>query len=469
MELEFFGAAGEVTGSCHILRVNGKQLLLDCGMIQGSPEQEARNRDPFPFKAEDIDAVVLSHAHIDHSGRLPLLVKRGYRGPIYCHNATKDLCGILLEDSASLAERDAEWANRKRRQKKKHLDRPPVEPLYTVKEAKLTVNNLKSYRYHEKIEVLPGVTIRFQDAGHIIGSTSVEVWLQEEDEAKKIVFSGDLGQYDTPILHDPAVIEEADLVLMESTYGGRRHRDRQLTHDEIGEIITEAEHGKGNILIPAFAIGRSQEVLYTFGVNYEQWKMDRWHVFLDSPMAIKASEVYWDYTHLYDDKATKFRRDIHEMPPLDNLHLTCTPKESMVINRIRSGAIVIAGSGMCNGGRIRHHLRHNLDRKECHVVIVGYQAHGSLGRRLVDGEGEVRIGGKWTQVWAKIHTVGGLSAHADEGDLVRWFRGFRSRPPVWLVHGETRSAKALERKLQNEAGTQATVAQSGDVIDLRSI
>jgi len=463
MELEFFGASGEVTGSCHVIRINGMQFLLDCGMIQGSRKDEARNHDPFPFEPPEIDAVVLSHGHIDHSGRLPLLLKRGFRGPIHTHNATKDLLAILLEDSASLAERDAEYANRKRKNK------PPIEPLYTVKDARQVLGHLKGYRYRTKIEILPGVSIQFQDAGHIMGSTSVEVWLEENGVRRKLVFSGDLGQYETPILHDPAVIEEADLVLMESTYGGRRHRERNLTYEEMGEIISEADHDKGNILIPAFAIGRSQEVLYTLGRYYEPWRMDRWHVFLDSPMAIEASKVYWDYPHLYDDEATKFRKSVHEMPTLHNLHLTSSTAESMVINKVRSGAIVIAGSGMCTGGRIRHHLRHNIERKECHIIIVGYQAPHTLGRRLVDGEPEVKIKGQWLRVNAKVHTIGGLSAHGDENDLVRWFKGFKNKPPVWLVHGETKAARALEQKLQNEAGTQATVAKKGDKIDLAAI
>lgn len=463
MELEFFGAAGEVTGSCHILRVGSKQLLLDCGLIQGSRDQEARNRDPFPFDPAHIDAVVLSHAHIDHSGRLPLLVKRGFKGPIHAHNATKDLCNIMLEDSASLAVRDADYANKRRPNK------PPIEPLYTVADARKVLARFTGYRYRERHEILPGVAIRFQDAGHILGSTSVELWLSEGETSRKIVFSGDLGQYDTPILHDPAVIEEADMVLMESTYGGRRHRDRSLTHDEIGEIISIAEHDAGNILIPAFAIGRSQELLYTLGKNYEEWGLDRWHVFLDSPMAIEASHVYWDYPQLYDDEATKFRRNVSEMPRLKNLHLTKSTKESMVLNRVTSGAIIIAGSGMCNGGRIRHHLRHNIHKRECHVVFVGYQSPGTLGRRLVDGAKQVRIKGQELEVNAHIHTVGGLSAHGDENDLVRWYRSFNSRPPVWLVHGEPKSSKALEQKLQNEAGTRATRASPGEVIDLATL
>ena len=462
MELEFFGAAGEVTGSCHIVRINGKQFLLDCGMIQGRRKDEARNQDPFPFEARDIDAVVLSHAHIDHSGRLPLLAKRGFTGPIYTHNASKDLCGILLEDSASLGERDAERTNRRRERRGK----PPVEPLYTVQDARQVLKQLNGVRYREVVEILPGVKICFQDAGHIIGSCSVEVWLEENGVKKKLVFSGDLGQYDTPILHDPSVIDQADIVLMESTYGGRTHRDRDLTYEEIGEVIQMAQHEKGNILIPAFAIGRSQDVLYALGRNYEEWGMENWHVFLDSPMAIEASEVYWDYPHLYDDEATKFRKGIHEMPTLNNLHLTKTPEESMVINRVKSGALIIAGSGMCNGGRILHHLKHNLWRNQCHVIFTGYQANGSLGRRLIDGAGDVKIHGERVKVNAKIHTVGGLSAHADEVDLTKWVSAIKNSPDIYLVHGETRAANDLKVKLDRETGSQVFVADSGRVIKL---
>jgi len=465
MELEFFGAAGEVTGSCHIVRIGNHQILLDCGMIQGSRKDEARNRDAFPFDPKQIDAVVLSHGHIDHSGRLPLLVKRGFSGPIYTQNATKDLCPILLEDSARLGENDAKYENRRRA--RKGLE--PIEPLYSHNDARDALKGLIGLPYREKKEILPGVTICFRDAGHIIGSAIVEVWLKEDGVEKKIVFSGDLGQRDAPILHDPAEIEEADLVLMESTYGNRLHRDQQLTIDEIGEVIKEARHDRGNILIPAFAIGRSQNVLYMFGKHFDEWDLGRWHVFLDSPMAIKASKVYWDYPHLYDEEATKLRRKTNEMPGLSNLHLTQATEESMAINRIKSGAIVLAGSGMCNGGRIVHHLKHNVWRKECHVMIVGYQAYGSTGRRLVEGERYIKIHGEAIRVAAKIHTVGGLSAHGDKGDLAQWVGSFKQKPPVYLVHGEKKSAKAFQEKLQQEMGLQATVAQTGQVINLASL
>jgi metallo-beta-lactamase family protein len=416
MHIEFYGATSGITGSCHILRANGQLLLLDCGLLQGRREVEAGNREPFPFSPDEISAVVLSHGHIDHSGRIPLLVKQGYRGPIYAQNATADLCEILLEDSASLQERDAEYENKWR--------------------------------------------------GHIMGSSSVEVWLNENGVQRKIVFSGDLGQYDTPILNDPAVIREADHVLIESTYGNRRHRDRQMTVDEIGEIISAASHQHGNLLIPAFAVGRSQEILYFLGKYYDEWGLDRWEVFLDSPMAIKASKVYWDYPHLYDEEATRLRRDVDEMPLLKTLHLTTNVQDSMAINNIRSGAIIIAGSGMCNGGRIVHHLKRNIAREGTHVMIVGYQAYGTLGRKLVDGNEQVKIHGDYYPVRAQIHTVGGLSAHADVDDLSRWIGQFSNGPAVHVVHGEAQSKQDFRNRLEGELGFKADVPEMGEVLEL---
>jgi metallo-beta-lactamase family protein len=462
MHIEFYGATSGITGSCHILRANGQLLLLDCGLLQGRREVEAGNREPFPFSPDEISAVVLSHGHIDHSGRIPLLVKQGYRGPIYAQNATGDLCEILLEDSASLQERDAEYENKWRKRKKK----PPIEPLYSLEDARNALANVVGMRYREKKEILPGISIRFQDAGHIMGSSSVEVWLNENGVQRKIVFSGDLGQYDTPILNDPAVIREADHVLIESTYGNRRHRDRQMTVDEIGEIISAASHQHGNLLIPAFAVGRSQEILYFLGKYYDEWGLDRWEVFLDSPMAIKASEVYWDYPHLYDEEATRLRRDVDEMPLLKTLHLTTNVQDSMAINNIRSGAIIIAGSGMCNGGRIVHHLKRNIAREGTHVMIVGYQAYGTLGRKLVDGNEQVKIHGDYYQVRGQIHTVGGLSAHADIDDLSRWIGQFSSGPAVHVVHGEAQSKQDFRNRLEGELGFKADVPEMGEVLEL---
>jgi metallo-beta-lactamase family protein len=461
MHVEFYGATGGITGSCHIVRANGHTILLDCGLIQGRREEEEKNRRPFPFSPSEIGAVVLSHGHIDHSGRIPLLVKQGYAGPVYAHNATRDLCEILLQDSAWLQQRDAEYENKWR----KRRNEPPVDPLYTVEDARRAVGNMVGLRYRETREILPGVRIRYQDAGHILGSCSVELWLSERGRERKLVFSGDLGQYDSPILNDPAVIEEADHVIIESTYGNRRHRDRDDTVREIGEIIRSASHQKGNLLIPAFSIGRSQDILYYLGEHYEEWELDRWQVFLDSPMAIRASKVYWDYPHLYDRDATLLRRKLQEMPRVRNLRLTESPEESMAINRIRSGAIVIAGSGMCNGGRIVHHLKHNLPHRGAHVMIVGYQANGTLGRRLVDGHSQVRIHGREYPVKARVHTVGGLSAHADVDDLERWIGSFDSRPVVHVVHGEPQAKRDFRDRLEGELGFEARVPEPGDRLE----
>ena len=462
MQIEFYGATGGITGSCHIVRTDDHTILLDCGLIQGRREEEEKNRRPFPFSPSEISAVVLSHGHIDHSGRIPLLVKQGYRGPIYAQNATRDLCEILLQDAAYLQERDAQYENKWRQRKKK----PPIDPLFTVGDARHALNNIIGLRYRDKKEILPGIQIRYQDAGHILGSCSVEVWLSEGGKQRKIVFSGDLGQYDTPILNDPAVIREANHVLIESTYGNRLHRDRQATVEEIGDIIRSANHDKGNLLIPAFSIGRTQEVLYYLGLHYDAWELDRWEVFLDSPMAIKASKVYWEYPHLYDDDATKLRKRIHEMPHLQNLRLSETPQDSMAINRIQSGAIVIAGSGMCNGGRIVHHLKHNISRRGAHVMIVGYQANGTLGRRLVDKHPQVRIHGDEYPVRANVHTVGGLSAHGDVDDLMRWIGNFETHPQVHVVHGEPESKQNFSERLRRDLHLEASVPEPGEVLEL---
>jgi metallo-beta-lactamase family protein len=461
MNLEFFGAAGEVTGSCHILRVGGKTVLLDCGLIQGSRADEERNADPFPFEAAEIDAVVLSHAHLDHCGRLPLLVKRGFRGPVYAQRASCDLVGILLADAARLAERDASYLSRKYG---KH-----IKPLYSMSEAEAVMRLLEPVRYRQGFEVVSGVEARFHDAGHILGSCAVEINASEGATRRRIVFSGDLGQYDTPILRDPECIASADLVLMESTYGGRRHRDRAETITEIGEIISSAAAGKGNILIPAFAIGRSQEILHLLGKHYDEWGLDRFQIFLDSPMAIEASKVYWNNEHLYDEEAARLSAENGGMPLLPNLRLTGPTEESMAINRIRSGAIIIAGSGMCNGGRIVHHLKHNLDNANNHVIVVGYMAKGSLGRRLVERQEVVRIHGQDFPVRAQIHTVGGLSAHGDQDDMARWYECFENRPPVYLVHGEDDARDAFAQYLAKRSGAEVHRPTPGDRLDLASV
>jgi metallo-beta-lactamase family protein len=367
MQLEFFGAAGEVTGSCHILRAGGRALLLDCGMIQGGADAPVRNRRAFPFEASAIDAVVLSHAHVDHCGRLPLLVKRGYRGPVYTNRACADLLPILLRDSAQLLMRDAERAIRDGTSGDER-----AAPLFNLEDVEAVLRQVEVIAYDSPHEVLPGVTVRVREAGHILGSSSVELWVVEgnfrgapggatdqQEVRRKLVFSGDLGQYDTPILQDPYRFVSADLVLMESTYGDRLHRGREDTARELGTILAQAARDGGNVIVPAFAIGRSQELLYLLAQNYAEWHVARWKIFLDSPMAIAASRVYWQHPDRFDEESARLRASFRGMPPLPNLVLSETPEDSRAINNIRGGAIVIAGSGMANGGRVLHHLKHN--------------------------------------------------------------------------------------------------------------
>lgn len=459
MQLHFLGAAREVTGSCYLLDTGQARVLIDCGLIQGSWRDEARNREPFAFDAGQLDAVVLTHAHLDHSGRLPLLVKAGYRGRIHTQRATRDLCRIMLKDSGHLQEKDVQWENSKRQRKGLR----PVEPLYTVADAQATMQYFKTLDYDSEQRIAPGVWLRLRDAGHILGSAIAELRVRTRDGERRLVFSGDLGHRGAPILRDPARVTQADLVVMESTYGDRNHRAWDNTWQELGEVLRAAREGHGNILIPAFAIGRTQELLYVFQQYYRDWGLAAWNIFVDSPMAIEATEVYARHWDLYDAEAARARTDNGGPFSLPNLHFSRTPNQSMAINRIRSGAIVIAGAGMCTGGRIKHHLKHNLWRGDCHVIIVGFQARGTLGRSLVDGAKHVRLWGETIRVGAKIHTIGGLSAHADQRGLLDWYGNFAQRPPVALVHGEEGAIAALGDALK-ERGVHVTQPRPNDVL-----
>ena len=453
MELKFLGAARSVTGSCHLLRVGERSVLLDCGQIQGSRLDEQLNRVPLPVG--HVDAVVLSHAHIDHSGRLPLLRKQGFDGPIFTHRATRELCAIMLRDAAYLHERDAEWENKKRRRK----GLAPVAPLYTRDDASAVMGQFVGLDYDERREVVPGVEIALRNAGHILGAAIVELELRENGREFRLVFSGDLGYDAAPLMQSPTPIERADLVVMESTYGNRNHRPFAATLDELRGIFAGAAAGGGNILIPAFAVGRTQDLLHLLSEHYDDLGLERWSVYLDSPMAIETTQLYWRHADL--QRAPLFGER-------SKLAVTAaeSTEDSMRINAVQRGAVVIAGSGMCSGGRILHHLKHNLWRPECHVVMIGFQAQGTLGRRLVDGAERVRVLGEAIKVAAKIHTVGGLSAHADRAGLTAWYGHFAGAPPVYLVHGEPGAQQALAAALRAAYGADVGIPARGDAVEL---
>lgn len=461
--ITFLGAAGEVTGSCHLLAVGSRRVLLDCGLFQGAEAAEARNREPFPFDPGSIDAVVLSHAHLDHSGRLPLLVKQGYRGPIYTHPATRNLVRIMLKDAAHLAERDAETESRKRARR----GLAAVGPLYTLADVEACLPQFRGLEYGERRELVPGLSCRLQDAGHILGAAVVELWAAEGGRTHKLAFSGDLGAQPNAIMPPPAHVQDADLVVMESTYGDRRHRNYAATVAELGTILEEARAAGGNVLIPAFAVGRTQELLYLLAQHGAEWNLQHWHIFLDSPMAIEATAAYASHAHLLNPAAAHYSQLTGFAPP--HVHFCASTEESIAINRIDRGAVIIAGSGMCTGGRILHHFKHRLWRENTHVVFVGYQAAGTLGRHLVDGAREVTLWGETVRVAAKLHTLGGFSAHADQAGLCEWYGAFRHHPPVALVHGEPKASGALAIELRTRFGCRVGIPAAGEVRALAAV
>ncbi len=478
MEIVFHGAAGEVTGSCHLLEVAGKRVLLDCGMVQGErqgrpnhpegerqgrpnhPEGERkadeRNAADFPFDPASVDVLVLSHAHIDHTGRVPLLVKRGFAGPIFTHPATVDLAAIMLADAANIAAMDAEQDNRYLRP-----GQEPSVPLYTQDDVDAAVKRMRPVEYGVPSEILPGVRLTLRDAGHILGSATVEIEAAENGTLRKLVFSGDLGPDHTPILCDPAPVPAADLVVMESTYGDRLHKSRDDTLAELAAIFGAAHKDGGNVVIPAFAVGRTQELLYFFAEHFDAWNLGAFRLFLDSPMAIRVTAAYDRHEDLFDGAARKLWATRPQPLHLPNLTLSEDGAASRAINAIHDHAVIIAGSGMCTGGRIRHHLRHNLANPSAHVVFVGYQAAGTLGRLLVDGAKRVRLFGNDIPVRAQMHTVGGLSAHADQAGLSAWYGKIAGHPPVCLVHGEDPGRATLAGELESRWGSQVMLPTPG--------
>ncbi|HWR89848.1 MAG TPA: MBL fold metallo-hydrolase, partial [Dissulfurispiraceae bacterium] len=430
MRIQFIGGVRTVTGSCTRLTVNDLEILVDCGLHQGR-DMDERNRTAFLFDPRQIDILFLTHAHIDHSGLIPRLVRDGFRGKILTTSATADLVEIMLYDSAEIQEKDAEWLTKKSFRSGRDI---VYEPLYRTEDVKAALPLIDRQAYGSINHLGKGVKYRFVDAGHILGSGSLEIWYQDSPVEKRIVFSGDIGKSGNPIINDPQQVEEADYVVMESTYGNREHKDKEKSIDELVDAITTTFKRGGNVLIPAFAVGRTQDLLYVLNNLVREGRLRRCDVYVDSPLAEEATKIYLAHPECYDEEARRLFRE--RKTEALRLHFTGSVEESQKINRILSGAIIIAGSGMCDGGRIRHHLKHNLWRKECSIVFVGFQARGSLGREIVDGDREVRIFGEEVGVNASVYTIGGFSAHADRRELLGWLRAFRNKPEVFVVHGE---------------------------------
>jgi metallo-beta-lactamase family protein len=468
MKLTFHGASREVTGSCYQVETGNLRFIVDCGMFQGGREAEIRNRKFPGFDPEALDFVLLTHAHIDHSGLLPRLTSLGFRGPVHCTRATADLLGVLLPDSAFIQEKEAEWANyANRKTRKRHQNE--LAPLYTVTQAKEMLKRLRGVGYDEEIRPHPRVRVRFQDAGHILGSAIIEVWVEEGGITRKMVFSGDLGMPGRPILNDPTPIEEADFLLVESTYGNRLHKSLLSTEEELAHAVTDTlVRKKGNVIIPAFAVGRTQDLLYLLMDLVRQGRVPRnLAIFVDSPMASAATAITLSHGELMDVESRELLQWFRTSPDAPYLRVTEDVEDSMALNKIRQGAVIISASGMCDAGRIKHHLKFNLPRSECSVIIAGFQAEGTLGRRLVDGARSVRLFRETVPVRADLYTLGGLSAHADRDALLHWLSNFK-RPPerVFVVHGEADTAEGFGAKLHEEMGWHVEVPEIGACFNL---
>ncbi len=439
MKLFFHGGVQGVTGSCHRIEAAGMQCLVDCGMFQGGREADGKNHEPFAFNPRDIAFVLLTHAHIDHSGLLPRLVAEGFTGPIYATAATCDLLEVMLLDSAHIQEKEAQWRNEARKESRVR-DRPPI---YTARDAQRTQQQLHVVAYGEEIHPHPALRCIYRDAGHILGSAIIEAWITEGAKTVKGVFSGDIGQPARPLVRDPTPVAEADFLLIESTYGNRLHRSMEDTLAELEHAITDTlKRKKGNVIVPAFAVGRAQEMLYLLADLHRKKRLPTMKIYVDSPLAMKATEITLRHMALLDPGTAEVMNWARKSGGGMQVNFVQDVEESMRLHDIKHGAIIISASGMCDAGRIKHHLRHNLGRRESTILITGFQAAGTLGRRIVDGVKAVRIFGIEVPVRADIYTIGGLSAHADQAGLLGWLKHFKRTPKhTFIVHGETETAE----------------------------
>lgn len=463
MQLSFYGAAHEVTGSCYFLEACGKNIFIDCGMLQGKDADAERE---LPIAPAKLDYVFLTHAHIDHSGRLPLLSRYGFAGEIYATEATTDLCGIMLRDSAHIQEFEAEWRNRKG----KRSGHPYFEPMYEMRDAEAVMETFVPCSYNKVIDVAPGIRIRFVDVGHLLGSASIEIWLSEDGVERKIVFSGDIGNINQPLIKDPDYIHEADYVVMESTYGNRLHNPPLDYAKELAKIIQRTFDRGGNVVIPSFAVGRTQELLY-FIRGIKEQKMIQGHngfkVYVDSPLANEATAIFKENTNIFDEEATALLRKGINPLSFEGLKLSVTAEDSKNINFIEEPKIIISASGMCEAGRIKHHLKHNLWRKESSIVFVGYQAVGTTGRAIVEGVKSLKLFGEDIEVQAEIVTLEGISGHADQKGLLRWLDAYDPVPKhVFITHGDKEISEFFGQLVREKYQTEVSVPHYSELYDL---
>ena len=466
MKIEFVGAARTVTGSSYIVKNEDFTIMVDCGMFQGTRELRERNHLGLIYAPDKIDALVVTHAHIDHSGLIPKLVKEGFRGSIFATRATVDLLSIMLPDSAHIQEMDAEWFSRRR----KKAGREPLPPLYTAEDAAEAIKYLKPIEYGEEFEVVPNVRARFRDAGHILGSAFVEMNVTEKGETKRIIFSGDIGPRDQAIIRNAEIPGDADYLLIESTYGNRLHKSKPDTYNEFKTVINDTYNAKGNIIIPSFAVERTQEIIFTLGQLFREGLIPRIPVYIDSPLAVSSTEIFNRNPDCYNDEMRKIMSSGANPLEFPNLHYIRTTEESKKLNDTAKGAIIISASGMCTAGRIKYHLQNNLYKKESSVIFVGYQAEGTLGRMLVDGAKEVRLYAETVVVKAKVHTLGGFSGHADRDGLLSWMSSIKNpKLQVFVVHGEGEAADSFADHIHTNLGHHVYVPSWGEIIDLQTM